>query len=409
MSLSKRYESLSESHSDTVTDLDQITGFSLNSTHGINVASWDERQAYRRMQNAAASLLSILSDSSTTLEALKDLILDTEYQHPQYFSEECRPCADDLNLIGLIDDLQTYLHFRDHKRADQTRRQLKKKLALWLPARHVIHEQITNLGKTLTQSDSRRDLTAIQTRIAKASQGYVKNRNLISSTHLRLVFRVANKYRYLGLPFDDLVQEGYLGLARAIERFDPDRGYQFSTYAFRVISQTIHFSLDKHAHLVRKPFRQSRGKALVEQTRQRLEQKLGRSLRARDLDKHLPDQLDDKQIHIENNILATADTDKLYQASVNPEHHAHLDESTQAIETQSLKTRATIHQALAALDKRSRDIVRMRYGLGINRQYTLQEISERLSISGERVRQIAKKAVLELRSQLEIEEALTQD
>lgn len=364
----------------------------------------DEKAAYQAMNAAVLAQLCILTDSIQHLEILKDLILELEFERQRTSGKAKSSLADELNLIGLIDDLQTYLYFKDRRRIQQCRRQLKKKLAQWLPPGYLVNDRVNKLQKRLNKADERRDARAIRKRILKASQGYLNNRNRLSKANLRLVFSVANKFRYLGLPYEDLVQEGSLGLIKAIERFDPNRGFQFSTYAYRVISQTIHLALDKHSHLVRKPFRQLREKAVVDQTRNRLEQALGHAPNAQELEQALPDHLEDKTPHIERNIQPTADISILNLKSPDPEDHAELDLSAQAFQTQLLKHKAVLNQAIAKLDVRTQRILRMRFGLDISHNYTLKEISDNLSISGERVRQIAKKGVLELREHLNINE-----
>lgn len=362
-----------------------------------------EKMAYQAMNTAVLAQLCILTDSTLHLEALKDLVLEIEQDRQATTATLKHPLADDLNLIGLIDDLQTFIYFKDSRRSRHSRRQLKKKLALWLPPAYLVNDRISKLQRKLKAANERRDARTIRARIHAATQGYLENRNRLSKANLRLVFSVANKFRYLGLPYEDLVQEGSLGLIKAIERFDPERGFQFSTYAYRVISQTIHLALDKNAHLVRKPFRQLREKAVVDLTRNRLEQSLGYAPRSHELAKALPDHLDDKAPHIERNIQPTADAASLYLKSPDPEDHADLDLSAQAFKTQILKHKDVLDRAIAKLEPRTQRILRMRFGLDISQNYTLKEISEHLNLSGERVRQIANKGVVELREHLSVE------
>ena len=152
--------------------------------------------------------------------------------------------------------------------------------------------------------------------------------------------------------------------------------------------------------MVRKPFRQLNEKAVVDKTRTSLEQKLSRPLRGYELNSSLPNNLEYTYSHISNNIEPSANTQSLYAASTHPEDHASMDASAQDFDVQFLKHQATLDSALSRLDQRSRTVLRMRYGLGIARSLTLKEISETLSLSSERVRQIAQKAVLTLQNDL---------
>jgi RNA polymerase sigma factor (sigma-70 family) len=200
----------------------------------------------------------------------------------------------------------------------------------------------------------------------------------------------------LGLPFEDLVQEGHLGLIKAIERFDIAKGFRFSTYAHIVISQSIHLALDKQLAMVRLPFKALREKASVEKTRQVLEQQLGRAPHIHELVRHLPDELEYKDTHIANMIEPNANSQMLYASPEDAELLAAHPLAEEELLTGSLAHRDLVETMLERLNARESYIVRLRYGIGMGKEFTLEEISMAMGLSRERVRQLAHQAVEKL-------------
>jgi RNA polymerase nonessential primary-like sigma factor len=385
------------------TSLHEQESFSLSSmTQGVPLlAKSEEKDRYRRMSRAALSQLLALTDHEATLTELRDLVIEIEEEVRKYESKNSvRHDAYSLNLLGLIDELELLMHLQDERDLKDRKNKLHRRLSEWNPPRYLVTRMVSNLTESLSDNTNEA-LQETRKRLIRAKAKYTQNRNKLTDANLRLVFSVANRFRYLGLPFDDLVQEGSLGLIKAIERFDPDKGFLFSTYAYRVISQSIHLAVDKSESLVRKPFKQLREKAIVDQTRNRLEQKLGRAPNSRDLQEHLPDSLEDKKPHIERNISFSAVAMPLAPPPGDPGEHAYLDNESQQFQIQFLAHRAELDELLATLPARAEKIVRMRYGIGLPQSYTLKEISERLSLSSERVRQIALSAVGDMQAKLE--------
>ncbi len=218
----------------------------------------------------------------------------------------------------------------------------------------------------------------------------------MAQANMRLVYSVANRFRHVGLPFEDLVQEGHLGLLKAIERFDITKGFRFSTYAHIVISQSIHLALDKQVGMVRLPFKALREKASVEKVRQSLEQSLGRPPHINELNQHLSDQLEYKATHIANLVEPNANSYLLYAMPEDTEQLAAFSVQEQEHKQADLKNADQVEQMLQRLDARESYIVRMRYGIGLGKEFTLEEISHAMGLSRERVRQLANQAVAKL-------------
>lgn len=363
-----------------------------------------EQRAYQNMRSSSLSQLALLTADSHSLELLKDIVELTEEEAKRYSQTiDTERTAAALDLLGLIDALETVYYLQESQDFRQRQQRLKRRLAEWSAPHHMIVSAVSQSlrsgqGRTLSRSSVH---YKVFDALKASQQQYRAQRNKLTNANLRLVYSVAFRFRFLGLPHEDLVQEGSLGLMKAIERYEPAKGFLFSTYAYRVISQSIHNALDKQTHLVRKPFRQLREKALVDKARMTLEQQLARPLRGHELEKCLPASLEYTQAHIVANVAPSADTQDLYTSSVNPEDHQALESNAQDFATHLLTHKAILEHALQRLDKRTQTILRMRYGFGTSKSYTLKEISETLSLSGERVRQISQKAIAKLQHDLD--------
>ena len=217
--------------------------------------------------------------------------------------------------------------------------------------------------------------------------------------NLRLVARIAVRYRNLGLPFLDLVQEGSVGLMKAVERFDPDKGYRFTTYATWWIQQSMMRALTDHSRTIRLPAH------IVE--------RLGKLNRSR---KYLQ-QRDNKQPTIEE--VATEVSlpmEKVRQTLELTQELASLDmpldeedrssflDLVQNQDTPSPEdevsakvVRERLNEVLGTLRPREAEVLKMRFGLSDGTSYTLEQLGHLFGITRERVRQIEKKALMKLR------------
>ena len=356
-----------------------------------------EKRLFANMRSAGLNMLLQLLESSDGIEILKTLVLDVEAEVAKHHSQEKNATQEtrqfslaDLDILGSIDMLETLAYVGDLRQVHLKKQRLKRRLSEWSPASYLV---VNELKKVLDAGDLD---TPLRHRLIKTMQRYYQQRNRMAQANMRLVYSVANRFRHIGLPFEDLVQEGHLGLIKAIERFDISKGFRFSTYAHIVISQSIHLALDKQVALVRLPFKALREKASVEKVRQTLEQSLGRSPHIYELEAHLPDQLEYKATHIASLIEPNASTHHLYSMPEDAELHAALS----AVEQEQLTFRSKhielIEQMLKRLDAREAYIVRMRFGIGLSKEFTLEEISQTMRLSRERVRQLANHAVEKL-------------
>lgn len=237
-------------------------------------------------------------------------------------------------------------------------------------------------------------------RIAAGGSSGVQAKARLVESNMRLVVSIAKAYRSSGIPFEDLIQEGAIGLMTAAERFDPKRGYRFSTYATQWIRQAIGRAVDNKAKSIRLPAHVSESLRKLDKARAEMRRELGEEPTLEQLAQRTgiatrkvisllnttqePISLDMPVGDEENTSLGSLLYDK---ASPDPQE--------ELIDTEM---RDEIHSILSVLDERERHIMRKRFGFDGEETYVLQQIGEELNISRERVRQIEAQALRKLRS-----------
>ena len=232
---------------------------------------------------------------------------------------------------------------------------------------------------------------------SKSRQGDIQARDKLIRAHLKFVVSVARKYRNQGLPLQDLINEGNIGLIKAAEKFDETRGIRFISYAVWWIRQSIVQALAEEAGIVRVPLQQVNTHNRVNRVSKQFVQTNERWPSNEELAIML-DMSSDKVSQSANTgrslsvdaKLAQGENTTLLDVLVN-------DDAPMADELLADKTLMNdLEQSLATLDERQKTVVRMCYGIG-EEQFSMAEIGQRLGITRERVRQIRDKALRKLR------------
>ncbi|GAB4573484.1 MAG: RNA polymerase sigma factor RpoD [Anaerolineae bacterium] len=334
-----------------------------------------------------------------TEDSIEDILLSLQNAGVDIYSEKDEPPLEDFededededfDLSGISSDDTVGLYLKEMSRVPLLTTEEEVELAMRLEAGLKARQELAMLNG---QNPERR--AALEAQV----QDGIEAREHLIKANTRLVVSIAKKYMGSGVPFLDLIQEGNLGLMKAVEKFDYTRGYRFSTYATWWIRQTITRAIADQGRTIRVPVHMSDRIRRLYKTARQLEQQHGRKPTAEEIAQEL--DLDPRKVQW---MLKVSWRPLSLERPVGEEEDSELgsfiEDDTTPTPTQSVSSnllREEVEAVLSTLTPREARILRLRFGLQNGECYTLEEVGQKFGLTRERIRQIEGKALRRLR------------
>jgi RNA polymerase primary sigma factor len=350
-------------------------------------------------------ILEIMPDADEAMDQLEEVFLHLHAAGVEVFGDkpgdlDGNKLDDDFDdddddetfdLSGVSSDDTVGLYLKEMARVPLLSTKEEVDLAKRLEAGNAARAELTRLGDEI-DDEQRQGLEAI------VEDGKAARDHLIKA-NTRLVVSIAKKYMGRGVHFLDLIQEGNLGLMKAVEKFDYTRGYRFSTYATWWIRQTITRAIADQGRTIRVPVHMSDRIRRLYKTARQLEQENGRKPTPEEIAERM--DLEPRKVQW---MLKVSWRPMSLERPVGEEEDSELgsfiEDLTTPTPTQSAYQnllREKVEEVLGTLTAREARILRLRFGLQNGRSYTLEEVGQKFGLTRERIRQIEGKALRRLR------------
>ena len=345
--------------------------------------------------------IEIIEDSADDIEDISNIVKIVEDKEEDAVVEGEHTLVDDpvkvyLKEIGKVPLLS------GEEEIELAKQMLKgaefQKMIALMDARKAgkeIAEEDQAMAELLPDEFEQEELDAMNAEIAKGE----KAKKRLSEANLRLVVSIAKRYVGRGMHFLDLIQEGNLGLIKAVEKFDYQKGYKFSTYATWWIRQAITRAIADQARTIRIPVHMVETINRVMRVSRQLVQELGRDPTSEEIAREI-NQPEEKV----REILKIALDPVSLETPIGEEEDSHLgdfipdDDVPAPVEaTSQIMLREQLVEVLATLTPREAKVLELRFGLRDGRQRTLEEVGKEFNVTRERIRQIESKALRKLR------------
>ena len=377
-----------------------------NSIELINADKKDQKiylsleKKYKKVQKEMVSAMKAVHFNSSTIEALMEALYELNKKLLLREGKMLRMATS--SGVKRESFIEQYLNFNFEKNWIQTLLSLKdKSWEKFINRNHIEINKIIDEVKEIQDaselplSEFRRIVSTVQQGERSANRA---KKEMIES-NLRLVISIAKKYTNRGLQFLDLIQEGNIGLMKAVDKFEYRRGYKFSTYATWWIRQAITRSIADQARTIRIPVHMIETINKIVRTTRQIMSEIGREPTPNELADRLHMPLDKVK-----KVLKIAKEPISLETPVGDEEDSSLGDfiedknaliPIEAAVKSSLRDTTT--RILSSLTPREERVLRMRFGIGMNSDHTLEEVGQQFSVTRERIRQIEAKALRKLK------------